>query len=483
MVGRPRPLPPRRAAVPALCGLAAGVTAIVLQPVVLADDAAISLRYAARLADGAGLTYNDHERVLGASNPLFVLLVASGRLLGVDTEQAARAIAVAAFVAVVVVAVELGTLLSSRLGGALAGVLLTTMGGFRGQALSGMEVGLSAALGLGAILAAARRRPVAAGVLVGLALLTKADALTLALAVVVACVVGHRRVRPMLIAAAAVVLPWLAYSWVAYGSMVPHAVDAKLDMSGPPFDPLWMLKLLGWPAWLLAGLAVALTMRLWPERDPSRRLVLTALWGWFLLHFLAYSTIDLGAPYPWYGALLVPPLTIMGAAFVGRDVAEPAAIGPVPGRPALLLTVAMVALLALPGASDAARQLRPGGRPLPYERVLVDNRDAGVAVARLARPGEVVRSCYGWVGYAALGQPVDDPCLLNSVRSPGAPTWQVVEGVEMAGQLDRFRLVSSFATACRDEADRPWFALLVRRGSAADRRVSGLTGDERPCRR
>ena len=46
------------------------------EPPALYDDAAIGFRYSERLVDGHGLTYNDHERVMGFSNPLWTVLLA-----------------------------------------------------------------------------------------------------------------------------------------------------------------------------------------------------------------------------------------------------------------------------------------------------------------------------------------------------------------------------------------------------------------------
>src|SRR5262249_49462342 len=63
-------------------GLAGTVTAVAhhLLPRLLPwDDAYITFRYAERLATGAGLTYNDGERVFGSSTPLYTLWLAGGR--------------------------------------------------------------------------------------------------------------------------------------------------------------------------------------------------------------------------------------------------------------------------------------------------------------------------------------------------------------------------------------------------------------------
>jgi hypothetical protein len=66
----------------------------------LTDDALISLRYARRLLDGAGLTWTDGERVEGYTNLLWVLGVAAVGALGIDLVDAARLLGFTCTVAV-----------------------------------------------------------------------------------------------------------------------------------------------------------------------------------------------------------------------------------------------------------------------------------------------------------------------------------------------------------------------------------------------
>ena len=66
----------------------------------LSDDSLISLRYARRLLDGAGLTWTDGHRVEGYSNLLWILAVALVGRLGMDLIDAARLLGVASTVTV-----------------------------------------------------------------------------------------------------------------------------------------------------------------------------------------------------------------------------------------------------------------------------------------------------------------------------------------------------------------------------------------------
>jgi arabinofuranosyltransferase len=63
------------------------------------DDTLISLRYAERLLDGKGLTWNDGERVEGYSNLAWVLACAVLGALGADLILAARILAFSCWVA------------------------------------------------------------------------------------------------------------------------------------------------------------------------------------------------------------------------------------------------------------------------------------------------------------------------------------------------------------------------------------------------
>ncbi|HEX6886250.1 MAG TPA: hypothetical protein VF530_22945 [Planctomycetota bacterium] len=60
----------------------------------LGDDAFISFRYAANLADGLGLVWNAGERVEGYTNFLWVLLLAGGLALGLAPETLANVVGV-----------------------------------------------------------------------------------------------------------------------------------------------------------------------------------------------------------------------------------------------------------------------------------------------------------------------------------------------------------------------------------------------------
>jgi hypothetical protein len=143
------------------------------------DDAFISLRYAARLLAGEGLTWNPGERIEGFTNPLWLAQVSALGALGMDLQTASRLLGVAYFAALFV--------LWARSGAApLFLLIVATQPGLVLWSVSGLETtGFSFWLALGAWLtwqagrapAPALRPAALAGVALGAAALTRPEGL------------------------------------------------------------------------------------------------------------------------------------------------------------------------------------------------------------------------------------------------------------------------------------------------------------------
>ncbi|HEX9671069.1 MAG TPA: hypothetical protein VGC93_16500, partial [Thermoanaerobaculia bacterium] len=141
-------------------------------PYLLVDDAFISFRYAANLAEGHGLVFNVGERVEGYTNFLWTLLLAGGAALGLDLPRLSVALAAAAGIAAIGLLARLArhALPETPLLAALPPLLWAALGSQPRFVVSGMETLLFAALlllALERLLVA--RRPAAAGVAFALA--------------------------------------------------------------------------------------------------------------------------------------------------------------------------------------------------------------------------------------------------------------------------------------------------------------------------
>lgn len=446
-------LRPRAAADPwllALCGLLAAVAAVVAirdQRLVLLDDAAITFRYADRIAGGEGFTYNPGDRTNGASAPLYTLLLAFGHRLGADLEAFARVIGVVAYSGCVALVGYMSGRLRGLVAGSLAGLLLLTSLAFREQALTGMESGFAALLGLLVILLLMEDRPTLAGVALGLAVVNKLDAGLLALAVLVAFLIVDRR-PPWRTGwtALAVAAPWFLFSTIYFGSPIPHSASQKLSEdvlanTQTPFDRTWVLDLLTQDrmrlliliAVLTTALVAVLAIRRSALVDRSTSLVMVVAGGWFALHGAAFSLVDLGDAYPWYTAVLYPALVL--TAVLGLFLPW-AAIVPAPlRRPALGVVAAAVVALALvrwhgEGLRQTAAVVRSGHTVIDFERFERSRQEAGAIVGEVAEPGDVLTTCFGWPAYEAAQTTIDELCPLSTRDEVGEPDWWVLTEID-----------------------------------------------------
>jgi hypothetical protein len=470
--------PWRRVACPAFGGasdwagyvavaLVATVLAFELRPHILCDDAAITFRFAARLAAGKGFTYNDHERVLGASNPLYALVLAALVVLGLDVEAAARGLAIVVFVGTTVLGCQIAARLSGRLGGLLTGLLLCCQGFFRYQVLSGMESGLAVLLGLLVIVAVLDDRPIAAGAFLGLAVWNKLDASMLALAVAAGSLIAQRRVLARIaVVSSLVVAPWLLFATCYFGSPLPQSLVAKLgNNTGLPPDHLWVARFVGSSLLPFTVLAVGLLApRVWCSLRSSERVATLVGLGWFLLHALALSVFWLGDPYPWYLTVLCPPALILGCAGGSRLLSLSKGLG----RGWRAATTAGVVSLLLTGSAaefqKTAIDVSKGNPIMHWEAFDFDRRLAGLFLARYADPSEVVGSAFGWVAYG-MPNPFNDHSGLCSRRMRSREAYFVKPGLSGKNWVEapvgpkNYVPLATFNLANDMYPERAWFTV------------------------
>lgn len=276
----------------------------------LSDDALISLRYAARLLGGQGLTWTDGPPVEGYSNLLWVLMAALGGALGFDLVDTVRVLGVACMAAVVG-AVAAWTFraearTSGPVGGALGLVFFATAAPVSVWAVGGLEQPLVAALLAScfplywrAAQGGFQSARLAAGLaaLLGALCLTRPDGPLFAAALAAAAGAGWTETRgrvPWRFWAIALAGPalcvgaQLAFRLLTYGEIVPNTALVKLDPS--PHHAFGGLRYVAGGMWGLAPaslLAVALliagTVRASTRRAALPLLTTGALWTLYLV--------------------------------------------------------------------------------------------------------------------------------------------------------------------------------------------------------
>jgi arabinofuranosyltransferase len=303
------------------------------------DDAFISLRYVVHLVQSGELTWNLGERVEGYTNFLQILATAIPVKLGLDPVDAVRLVDTVATGGLI-----LSTILAARrlapddpIAVAVGGFLVMSAGPVALWMLGGLEGNMLAAFVACAIAVIlpvfqADDRPVArscaAGMLIGLAYLTRPDALVFGAAIFLSlCGLAYGNLSQRLrsaglfgITVSAFVLPHVLWRLSYYGDLLPNTFYAKVAL------PLSQRLAIGASycvanSFLLPVIPLALVGLVWTIRrkkiDPAVGLIVAALSGYFL-----YVIWAGGDHMP--GARLLVPLAapaslVVVASLVGND--------------------------------------------------------------------------------------------------------------------------------------------------------------------
>jgi len=457
-----------------LCAYAVFLTCT-LWPHQFGDDAAISFRYVDRIAEGRGFTYNDHERVIGASNPLYILLLVAARLWGVSAEDAAYLVYYAVLFVTPLVAYGIASKLTNRFYGFLTALALVTHGHLRGQMSNGLETGLSVLIGLAVLHAVSRQNQTLVGVLLGLAVWNKLDGGMLALAVAGAWLIVHRKFPwRAAVVSLLVVLPWFLFSLFSTGSPFPQSMATKLvehsASFGGHYDHYWVAKLVAREYnFFLLLLAVSPIVLIRRYAEPSQLVVLVSAL-WFLFHGAAYTLLNFGDPYPWYLAVLIVPLVVLA----GTALHVPFGATALPSRRwRLLLAAALLALFAVPCVWQFRYTVMArikAGNPVPsWQLHDLDRRVAGIFLEHFAEEGEVATAAWGWPAYQYRKGPFHDGSHLCSRDIAGEIMYQVRSG-DPVPPLPGYEVLADFDLASAIHGKVSRFAVLGHPNSAIARK-------------
>lgn len=205
----------------------AGTTAFDVFPL---DDPWIHLHFARNLAEGHGFSYNPGTPVAGSTAPLWTLLLGGALAVFGSHAEVAKGLGVVAALGAALAARRLGERWTGDAGlGVVAGVVTALSGPVVWGALSGMEVALAALLVTTALCLSAAAPAWMAAALLGLATLTRPEAVLLVPLVVLAGPLRPRRVLILLGVVAAVLVPWIAFNLATTDSALPATASAKVS--------------------------------------------------------------------------------------------------------------------------------------------------------------------------------------------------------------------------------------------------------------
>jgi hypothetical protein len=391
------------------------------------DDPYITYRYARNLLSGLGFVYNPAEPVLSTTTPLFTLLLALLGRAWPDLPRLALALGAAGVAAGALSLWSLAHTWQTPVLGWAALLLYPTFPHLLWTL--GSETPLYLAFGLGAFAYFARRRYAWAGALAALAALARADGLLVAAVLILAFAVDGFRAGRLadwrawpwrgLAAFLLVLLPWVAFALLYFGSPVPATLSAKQQQAAVAgsqlFAPGLVQLAVGYAPheymWVEAALALLGVAWIAARAQPWRWIL---LWG--LLYFAAYSVLGVTS-YFWY---YVPLLPAWVAAVGGGAQALAGGLArarPAFGRPrAALAGGLLIALLAAAQARDVNRLRRYIDARLPVYRA------AGEWLARETPPASMVGTLeVGVIGYYSRRPMVDFAGLLQPAVAAQLP--------------------------------------------------------------
>ncbi|MGB7061696.1 MAG: glycosyltransferase family 39 protein [Candidatus Zixiibacteriota bacterium] len=276
-----------------------------------ADDSFITFRYAENIASGKGFVYNEGERVLGTSTPLYTLLLALLTKLGLPILLFARIINIGAdcLSGILIFLLLRQFKISVATVAALFYVLFPRV---MVWSISGMETSLYVLFIAASLYFYHKQNLGLTALFLALTFLTRVDGIILGLAILAHFILQQRRFpTKMVLASIALVLPWLVFSIFYFGSPIPNAVLGKKALYSatvwetPKLRIIWEFLFLktqiGWPllALSLAGVYRVLT------RAKSYSII--ALWTflYFGSFLVAETKIHLWYYVPFYLGYLI----------------------------------------------------------------------------------------------------------------------------------------------------------------------------------
>jgi arabinofuranosyltransferase len=425
--------------------LAVALSYALALPVRFVDDAWISFRYAANVADGVGPVFNQGERVEAISNPLWTAFLAVAYKLHLPLPLTAWVTGVACVLAVVWMTTSLvRRITGSELIGVVSGTALALTTHFMRSSLNGLETCLYTALLLAALsclLSENRRARVGFGLAVTGLALTRFEGHLLAVILLAGLFVLRRdgtreTLRRNIVTAAGVVavlfgveLARIAY----YSELVPMSVIAKRDVGrslklqvGSMIRPFatYMVQTFGRGGLvLLATTAVVVLVALVARRKRLPVLYL-ALCGAVVAFGLAVTVENKGdwmpaarLLTPYFPVLLVLVASTFWAMFRSRRRQATVA----------LVVWALAWLVLLPGTWSFNRDRAPKGygfaAAFRQGAFTNDADDFGRVLRRVYEPGDVfATAAIGQMGYYGRPAPMFDMLGLAEpaiARSPG----------------------------------------------------------------
>ncbi len=212
-----------------------------------ADDAFITFRYADNIIGGEGFVYNSGERVLGTTTPLFTLVLVLFGLIGMEVSRAALLVSLLCCGTTAVIIYRFADSLRFTRWSLLPVVLYILFPRLLPTDTGGMETALFTLLLTAAFYYQHRQMAVYGLAMATLAAATRPEGyLVLGILLVYNVIKRPGRLVSLLSVPAPILLAWVAFATLYFGSPIPNSVPAKLALysrfgSMSPWDNLLLV--------------------------------------------------------------------------------------------------------------------------------------------------------------------------------------------------------------------------------------------------
>lgn len=379
-----------------------------------ADDAFITFRYADNLASGLGFVYNEGQRVMGITSPLFTFLIALGRLVSFPAISMALLISVVASGITATMLFRLARSLRFTHLAALPAIAYMLWPRSLAAETCGMETALFTCLTVAAIYHHHRHATAYSLASATLAVLTRPEGAWLLLLLLIDVAFRHREALLSYIAIPiSLLVPWAAFAWYYFGSVIPHSITAKMalydyiQVEGPLGRFQYVMGFGSPGGWLLAILAIAGAY--WLRRKQNFGWIAIA-WVVGLIVFYTASGTHL---FFWYLAPLYPMYLLLGMA-AAPFLCEIARFSPRQYRLAGGWGQAMIVVVLLLGSIN----------PVVYYKSYQDylegtHKTIGQYLLQHAKAGELLAAeDIGYMGYVSKMKVLDRDGLVSPETLP-----------------------------------------------------------------
>ena len=282
-----------------------------------ADDAFITFRYAENIAAGEGFVYNLGERVLGTSTPLFTFILSTLSMLSVRPPIGALMFGLLCSGLTAVVIYRLAHRLRFADWSFLPALLFILWPRSIVVDTCGMETALFGLMTIAAFYYHHRRLEYYSLAAATLSAVTRYEGfLLLALILISLFWRDRRQFLSYLVIPAVIILPWLIFAFIYFGSIIPHSITAKLALYERfAYESPWenLKFMMAWHnplGWIMT--AAAIWGGVWLHRKQLFGRI-EAVWLIGMVLFYTFSRTHL---FFWYPSPLYPVYLVLAAAAI-----------------------------------------------------------------------------------------------------------------------------------------------------------------------